>query len=182
MCDALISLLLFSCSVMSNSLWTHELQHAKLPCPSLSPGVCSNWCPLSQWCHPTVSSFVALFSSSCLQSFPASGNFSWVGSGFKEIIRSFSLGTIFGNFFFLLHLSKCNYVPGLGRTQCLGFPGVSDGKESAEDLGPAPGSGRSSGGGNGNPHGCSCLENSMDRGAWPAIAHRVERSQTWLSD
>ena len=119
MCDVLISLLLLlSCSVMSSSLWTHELQHAKLPCPSLSPGVCSNWCPLSRWCHPTISSSVALFSSSCLQSFPASENFPWVSSGFKEIIGSFSLRTIFlAFFFFLLHLSKCNYVPGLGRTQ-----------------------------------------------------------------
>ena len=73
-------------------------------------------------------------------------------------------------------------VPGLGRTQYLGFPGGSDGKESAEDLGSAPGSGRSSGGGNGNPHQCSCLENPKDRGAWLAIAHRVAKSQTRLSD
>ena len=61
---------------------------------------------------------------------------------------------------------------------CTRFRKDSDGKESAEDLGSAPGSGRSSGGGNGNPHQCSCLENSMDRGASPAIAHRVEKSQT----
>ena len=59
---------------MSNSLQSHRLQHARLPCPSLSPGVCSNSCPLSQWCHPTISSSVAPFSS-CLQSFPASGSF-----------------------------------------------------------------------------------------------------------
>ena len=67
-------LLLFSCSVMSNSLWPHGLQHAKLPCPSLSPGVCPNACPLCRWCHPTVLSSVIPFSS-CLQSFPASGSF-----------------------------------------------------------------------------------------------------------
>ena len=65
---------LFSHSVMSNSLRTHGLQHARLPCPSPSPGVCSNSCPLSQWCHPTISSSVIPFSS-CLQSFPASGSF-----------------------------------------------------------------------------------------------------------
>ena len=53
---------------------THELQHGRLPCPSLSPGVCSNSCPLSQWCCPTISSFVVPFSS-CPQSFPASGSF-----------------------------------------------------------------------------------------------------------
>ena len=46
-------LFLFSHEVMSDSLWPHELQHARLPCPLLSPGVCSNSCPFSQWCHPT---------------------------------------------------------------------------------------------------------------------------------
>ena len=59
---------------MSDSLWPHELQHARLPCPSLSPWVCSNGCPLSQWWHPTISSSVIPFSS-CLQYFPASGSF-----------------------------------------------------------------------------------------------------------
>ena len=59
---------------MSNSLGLHELQQARLPCPSLSPRVCSNSCPLSQWCHPTISSSIAPFSS-CLQSFSASGSF-----------------------------------------------------------------------------------------------------------
>ena len=60
---------------MSDSLWSHELLHARLSCPSLSPRVCSNSCPLSQWCHPTISSSVSSFSS-CPQSFPASGSFS----------------------------------------------------------------------------------------------------------
>ena len=64
----------FSRAVMSDSLWPHGLQHASLPCPSLSPGVCSNSCPLSWWCHPTSSSSVVPFSS-CLQCFPASGSF-----------------------------------------------------------------------------------------------------------
>ena len=59
---------------MSDSLWPHELHHARLPCPSLSPGVCSNSCPLSWWCHPIISSSFALFFS-CPQSFPASGSF-----------------------------------------------------------------------------------------------------------
>ena len=68
------SLSSFSCSVMANSLWPHGLQHRRLPCPSLSPGVCSSLYPLSQWCHPTISSSVIPFSS-CLQSFPASGSF-----------------------------------------------------------------------------------------------------------
>ena len=59
---------------MSDSLWPHGLQHARLPCPSPPPEACSNSCPLSQWCHPTTSSSVVPFSS-CLPSFPASGSF-----------------------------------------------------------------------------------------------------------
>ena len=69
-----LRLLLFSRSVMSNSLWPLGLQHASLPCPSSSPGACSNSCPLRQWCHPTVSSSIVPLSS-YLQSFPASGSF-----------------------------------------------------------------------------------------------------------
>ena len=64
----------FSCSVVSDSLWPHESQHARLPCPSPTPRVYPNPCPSSQWCHPTISSSVVPFSS-CLQSFPASGSF-----------------------------------------------------------------------------------------------------------
>ena len=64
-------LLLPSLSVMSDSLWPHGL---KLPCPSPSPQVCANSCPLSQWCHPTISSSVTPFSS-CPQSVPTSGSF-----------------------------------------------------------------------------------------------------------
>ena len=64
----------FSCSVMSDSLHPHGLQHARPPCPSPTPGVYSNSCPLSQWCHPTISSSVVSFSSR-LQPFPASGSF-----------------------------------------------------------------------------------------------------------
>ena len=59
---------------MSDSLQPHGLQHARLPCPSLSPRVCSNSCPLSWWCYITISSFAALFSFH-FQSFPASGSF-----------------------------------------------------------------------------------------------------------
>ena len=67
-------LLLFSHYVLSNSLWPHGLQLARLPHPSLFPGVCSNSCPLSQWCYLTISSSAALFSF-CFQSFSASGSF-----------------------------------------------------------------------------------------------------------
>ena len=59
---------------MSDSLQPHGRQHARLPCPSPTPRACSNSCPSSQWCHPTISSSVISYSS-CLQSFPASGSF-----------------------------------------------------------------------------------------------------------
>ena len=65
---------MLSHSVVSNSLRPHGLQHSRLPCPSLSTGVCSNSCPLSRWCYPTISSSVAPFFSSP-QSFPASESF-----------------------------------------------------------------------------------------------------------
>ena len=63
----------FSCSVVSDSLWSHGLQHTRLPCPSPTPRAYSNSCPSSWWCHPTISSSVVPFSG--LQSFPASGSF-----------------------------------------------------------------------------------------------------------
>ena len=73
-----VLLLLFSCSVVSDSMQPYGLQHARLPRPSLPPGASSNLCPLSQWCHPTISSSVLPFSS-CLKSSPVSESFpvSW---------------------------------------------------------------------------------------------------------
>ena len=64
----------FNHLVVSDSLWPHGLQHARLPCPSPTPGVYSNSCPLSRWCHPTILSSVIAFSS-CLESLLASGSF-----------------------------------------------------------------------------------------------------------
>ena len=85
----LTNLLLFGLSVMSNSLWLHGLHHARLPCPSVSPRVCSNSCPLNWWCHPTISSSVTPFFS-CPQFFPASGSFpmSWPFSSGGQSIRA----------------------------------------------------------------------------------------------
>ena len=64
----------FSCSIVSDSLWPHGLQHARLLCPSLTPRAYSNSCPSSQWCHPSISFSVIPFFF-CLQSCPASGSF-----------------------------------------------------------------------------------------------------------
>ena len=99
----------FSCSVMSDSLRPHELQHARPPYPSLTPGVYSNSCPSSQWCHPAISSSVVPFSS-CPQSLPASGSFpmsqlfTWGG----QSIRVLALASVLVKLFtvFLLHMFK----------------------------------------------------------------------------
>ena len=88
------SLVQFSCSVVSDSLRPHELQHARPLCLSPIPRVYSNSCPLRRWCHPTISSSVVSFSS-CLQSFPASGSFPMsqlFASGGQSIGWSFSFG------------------------------------------------------------------------------------------
>ena len=81
----------FSHSVMSNSLQPHGLQHARPPCPSPYFRACSNSCPLSWWCHPTISSSVIPFFT-CLQSFPASGSFL---TGFPgSILQSIELAVL----------------------------------------------------------------------------------------
>ena len=90
-----LSHLLFSHSIVSNSLWPHGLQHARLPCPAPIPGACSNACPSSQWCHPTISPSVIPFS--CLQSFPESGSFpmsQFFASGSQNIGASASASVL----------------------------------------------------------------------------------------
>ena len=86
----------FSHQVVSDSLWPHELQRTRLPCPLLSPRACSNHCPCSRWCHPTISSSVVHFSS-CLQPFPVSRSFpmSWLfASGGQNIGASASASVL----------------------------------------------------------------------------------------
>ena len=86
----------FSLSVVSDSLRPRRLQHTRPPCPSPTPGAYSNSCPLSQWCHPTISSSVVPFSS-CLQLFPASGSFpksQFFGSGGQSIGVSASVSIL----------------------------------------------------------------------------------------
>ena len=91
---------LFGHSVMSHSLQLYRLQHDRLPYPSPSPGVCSNSDPLSQWCHPTISFSIALFSS-CLQSFPASGSFQ------EHRDSVISLSSSFKNVLFIYYFCLC---------------------------------------------------------------------------
>ena len=82
--------------MVSDFLWSRELQHVWLPCPSPTPRACSNSCPLSQWCHTTISSSVVSFSS-CFQSFPASGSFpmsQFFASGGQSIRASASASVL----------------------------------------------------------------------------------------
>jgi len=82
---------------MYDSLWPHGLQHARTPCPSPTPRVYSNSCPLSQWCHPTISSSSVVPFSSCLQSFPASGSYpmsQFFASGGQSIAVSASISVL----------------------------------------------------------------------------------------
>ena len=102
-----LSSLQFNCSVVFDSLWPYGLQHARLPCPSPTPGVYSNLFPLSQWCHPTISSSVIPFSS-CLQSFSASGSFplsQFFTSGGQSIAASVSVLSMYVQDWFPLGLT-----------------------------------------------------------------------------
>ena len=132
---------------MSDSLQPHGLQHARLSCPSPSPRDCSKSCPLSQWCHPTISSSVVPFS--CLQSFPASGSFpmsQFFTSGGQSIGASASV----------LPMNIQDWIPldWLVWSSC---------------------SPRSSAEGNGNPLQYPCLKNFKDRRAWQPIVMGSQR-------
>ena len=86
----------FNHSVVSDSLWSHGLQHPRLPCPSPNFGICLNSCPSSWWCHPAILSFIVPFSS-CFQSFPASGSFpmsQFFTSGVQSIVASASASVL----------------------------------------------------------------------------------------
>ena len=119
--DQIFSSVQFRCSVMSDSLWPHGLEHARLSCPSPTPGACSNSCPLSRWCDPTISSSVVPFSS-CPQSFPASGSFP---VSLSSLFQPFtSSGEKYWRFSF--SISPSSEHPGLisFRMECLDLPAV----------------------------------------------------------
>ena len=118
---------------MANSLQPHGLQQARLPCPSLSPGVCSDSYSLSQWCHPTISS--SAISSSCLQSFPASGCFpvsplfpsggQSVGSSLLHQSFQWILGLISFRIDWLDLFANCANLESFLPITFLWFPGIS---------------------------------------------------------
>ena len=117
--------MLFHHAVMSDSLWPH-VKHARLPCPSPSPRICSNSCLLSQRCHPTISSSVALFSS-CPQSFPASSSFPMsqlFASGGQSIRASASIS--------ILPMNIQDWFP-VGLTGCISLQ-----SKGLSESSPAP--------------------------------------------
>ena len=116
-----VSLVQLSLSVMPNSLWPRGVKHARLPCPLPTPGVCSNSCPSSQWCHQTISSSVIPFSS-CFQSFPVSGSFpmsQFFASGGQSIGVSVSASVLPTNIqdWFPLGLTNLNSLQFMGLTR-----------------------------------------------------------------
>ena len=121
----------FNCSVVSSSFRPHGLQHARLPCPSPTPGVYSNTCPSSQWCHPTISSSVIPFSSH-LQSFPASGSFhmsQFFTSGGQSIGVSASASVFPAFRAFSLEPFPLKQEAGAGRVKSVPLVGRKGGKE-----------------------------------------------------
>ena len=114
---------LFSYSVVSDSLQPHGLPHARLPCPSRTPGACLNSRPSSRWCHPTISSSVTSFSS-CPQYFPASGSFpvTWLFvSGSRSIGASTSASVLANGYSGLIsfRIDWFDLLPVQGTLKCI---------------------------------------------------------------
>ena len=160
----------FSHSVVSDSLWPHESQHTRPPCPSPSHGVHSHLRPWSRWCHPAISSSVIPFSA-C----PQSSRMYYLTSKmqFCEQRSRFCVFTVY-----LTTLNLLSDLASMWTHQNYLEGTYSVGKESARsegDSGSIPGLGRSPGEGNCKPFQYPCLENPMDRGAWQATVHGVAR-------
>ena len=161
---------------MSDSLRPHEPQHARPPCPSPTPGVHPNPCPLSQWCHPTISSSVVPFS--CPLSFPASASFQMSDlTSLHFLLRG-------QNFPLLPNQQQQKRLPFNTTPKWLmTFPGGSVVKEptcQARNMGSISGSGRTLGGGHSNSLQYSCLGIPMNKEAWWTTDHGVTDSQTGL--
>ena len=179
--------LLFSHSVVSDSLWPHRLEHARLPCPSPSPRICSNSCLLNWWFHPTISSSVALlllpwifpsiwvfFKESSLHiRWPKYWSFSFSISPFSIHMSHISLRPFFFIVFAhnitdslsydLVDFIDCFTICCMPWGQFTEM--LNDVYRYIRDTGSVPQSERSTAVGNGNPLQYSCLENPMDRGA-----------------
>ena len=161
---------------MCDTLQPHGLQHARLSCPSPTPGGCSNSCPSSRWCYPTIS-FSGIPFSSCLQSFSASGSFSMTQlfTSSVQIIRVSGFSISHSNEYSGLISFRTDWFDLLAVQGTLkSFLQHHSSKASIHQC-----SAFFIVGGNGNPLQCSCLENPRDRGAW-----WVAQSQTplnWLS-
>ena len=150
----------FSRSIMSNSLWPHELQHTRSPCPSPTPRGYSNSCPLNQWCHPTISSSVVPFSP-CLQSFPASGVLQmnqFFTSGGQSIGSSASVLPMNIQDWFPLGLTGLISSQSKGLSRVFSNTTVQKHQFFSTQLSFREG--------NGNPLQYSRLENPVDGGAW----------------
>ena len=132
---------------MFNSLRPHGLQHTRLPCPSPTPGACSNTCPSSQWCHPLSSPSPPAFRLSQHQVF------------ISAVFSFLSLGCLFAWYF--IEKTEATHIH-VGGTVVKNLPANA---EDTGDMGSKPGLGRYPEGGNGNPLQYSCLENPIDRGA-----------------
>ena len=166
---------------MSSALWPHGLKHTRLPCPSPAPGACSNSCPSSQWCHPTISSSVVPFSS-CLQSFPASYPFPSEdrqneNHNYRKLAK-----LIWRRQSVLEWHPTPVLLPGKSHGQRSLVVCSSWGRQESDTTGQLHFHFSLSciGEGNGNPLPCSCLENPRDRGAWWAAIYGVAQSRTRL--
>ena len=198
----------FSCSVVSDSLRPRDSQHARPPCPSPTPGVHSNSCPSSRWCHPAISSSVVPFSS-CPQSLPATESFPM-----SQLLASGGQSTGVSALASVLRMNTQDWSPlewtgwislqskirtllynsdtWIDLTELAALYRTGHHPKSTEvsrestcntgDLGSVSGLGRSPGGGHGNPLQGSCLENPHGQRSLAGYSHGVAKSQTWLSD
>ena len=169
----------FICSVMSDSLRPYGLQHGRLPCPTPTPGACSNACPWSWWCHPTISSSVIPFSS-CFQSCPALGSFpmsQFFTSGGLSIEVSASAS--------VLPMNIQNWFPlgwtGLISLQSKGNPQVFSNTtvQKHQFFGAQLSSWKESRGGEGERNDPIY---TLKWEAWRTAAHGVPKNRTQLSD
>ena len=147
-----------SCPTLCNPM--DCIQHARFPCPSLAPGLCSNSCPLSGWCYPTISSSFVPFS--CLQSFPASGSFSMnqlFASGGHSIGVSASASVLPMNIENWIPLRWADLISWQSKRLSRVFSSTTVQKHQFFSAQPSFGEG------SGNPLQYSCLENPMDGGA-----------------